>query len=196
MSNYLDSNGLLYFWGKIKALVSASTPSASSTTPAMDGTASTGSSSDYARGDHVHPTDTSRAAASALTSHTSDTGVHVTSSEKQTWNGKANAATTLAGYGITDAYTKTETDNAITNALSGITGIDYQVVQTLPASGFKGTIYLVPSGGTTPNVYDEYIWVSNAFEKIGTTAVDLSGYWAKTELVAITNAQIDTIVAS
>lgn len=30
--------------------------------PAMDGTASAGSSDDYARGDHVHPTDTSRAA--------------------------------------------------------------------------------------------------------------------------------------
>ena len=32
--------------------------------PAMDGTASAGSSNDYARGDHVHPTDTSRAATS------------------------------------------------------------------------------------------------------------------------------------
>lgn len=35
-------------------------PSAASTDPLMDGTASAGSSSDYARGDHVHPTDTSR----------------------------------------------------------------------------------------------------------------------------------------
>lgn len=32
--------------------------------PAMDGTASAGSSDNYARGDHVHPTDTSRAASS------------------------------------------------------------------------------------------------------------------------------------
>ena len=31
--------------------------------PAMDGTASAGSSDDYARGDHIHPTDTSRQAA-------------------------------------------------------------------------------------------------------------------------------------
>jgi len=37
---------------------------ASSGTPAMDGTASRGSSTQYARADHVHPTDTSRAAAS------------------------------------------------------------------------------------------------------------------------------------
>ena len=39
---------------------SSVTPYASN--PAMDGTASAGSSDDYARGDHVHPTDTSRAA--------------------------------------------------------------------------------------------------------------------------------------
>ena len=32
--------------------------------PAMDGTASPGSSANYSRGDHVHPTDTSRAASS------------------------------------------------------------------------------------------------------------------------------------
>ena len=35
-------------------------PDPSSTTPAMDGTASVGSSDDYARADHIHPTDTSR----------------------------------------------------------------------------------------------------------------------------------------
>lgn len=39
------------------------TAPASSTTPAMDGTADAGSEDAYARGDHVHPTDTSRQAA-------------------------------------------------------------------------------------------------------------------------------------
>lgn len=39
---------------------------ASSGTPAMDGTAALGSSANFARADHVHPTDTSRAAASDL----------------------------------------------------------------------------------------------------------------------------------
>lgn len=38
-------------------------PSASSTAPSMDGTAAAGTSTDYARADHVHPTDTSRQAA-------------------------------------------------------------------------------------------------------------------------------------
>lgn len=38
------------------------TPAAYTSNPAMDGTASAGSSTAYARGDHVHPTDTSRLA--------------------------------------------------------------------------------------------------------------------------------------
>ena len=41
----------------------ATADTASDAAPAMDGTASAGSSGSYARGDHVHPTDTSRAAA-------------------------------------------------------------------------------------------------------------------------------------
>jgi hypothetical protein len=38
----------------------------SSTTPAMDGTAAVGTGTTWARADHVHPTDTSRAAVSAI----------------------------------------------------------------------------------------------------------------------------------
>lgn len=42
--------------------------------PAMDGTASAGSSDNYARGDHVHPTDTSRAASSHTHGSITSTG--------------------------------------------------------------------------------------------------------------------------
>lgn len=50
-----------------------------------------------------------------------ETGTDVyTKSEIDTLlNGKANKATTLAGYGIVNAYTKTETNTAIANAVSG-----------------------------------------------------------------------------
>jgi hypothetical protein len=41
----------------------------SATTPAMDGTASAGTVNAWSRGDHVHPTDTSRAAATALANY-------------------------------------------------------------------------------------------------------------------------------
>lgn len=58
---------------------------ASTTTPLMDGTAAVGTENAFARGDHRHPSDTN----------------------------KADKATTLAGYGITNAYTKTEVDGMI-----------------------------------------------------------------------------------
>ena len=58
----------------------------STTAPVMDGTASVGTASTVARSDHKHPTDTSRAAASDLTSHTGNTTVHITSTERTNWN--------------------------------------------------------------------------------------------------------------
>lgn len=81
----------------------------------------------------------------------------------------------------------------IDDAIGGITGIDFQIVTSLPTTGVKGTIYLISNGGTSSNSYDEYIYVSNSWEKIGTTDVDLSGYLKTTDMVAITNAEIDTI---
>jgi len=279
-------------------------PVASSTTPAMDGTAAVGSSYDYARADHVHPSDTSRAAATDLvatdklakrnshiwhatcstsastadkvatlddtndfsltagvvvavtfqygnsasnpmlnvsgsgnkqivipTSATVNSGSHGTNwnswgkyetllftYDGTAWNHMGSgylqylahqaAATAMPTGGGTftgapkyaadpdDSNTltrKSYVDTAIGNAISGIQGITYEIVQSLPASGSAGVIYLVSNSGTAPNIYDEYIWVSNAFEKIGTTAVDLSGYWAKSELVAMTVAEVDAI---
>ena len=70
-------------------------PDPSDTSPQMDGTAAAGSSADYSRADHVHPSDTS----------------------------KADVATTLAGYGITDAYTKTQVDGMIPSVPSAYTSI-------------------------------------------------------------------------
>ena len=89
--------------------------------------------------------------------------------------------------------TDQDVQDAIDDALADITGIDFEVVQTLPATGEKGIIYLVSNGGSGGNSYDEYIYVNNAFEKIGTTDIDLSDYWNSTNLVAITTAQIDTL---
>ena len=82
-----------------------------------------------------------------------------------------SAFTNDAGY--QDA---SQVGSAIASAVGGITSFEYEVVQTLPASGVAGKIYLVANSGTTSNIYDEYIWVNNGFEKIGTTDIDLSGY--------------------
>ena len=104
-----------------------------------------------------------------------------------------NELTNGAGY-----QTSSEVQSAINSAIEGITGVDFQVVASLPATGTKGVIYLMSNSGSAPNVYDEYIWLSasSSYEKIGTTDIDLSGYQLSSELIAVTNAEIDTIVAS
>ena len=105
--------------------------------------------------------------------------------------------TKLGGYYTkSETYTKTETDNAIADAVGDITGIDFQVVSSLPATGVKGTIYLLSNSGSGQNIYDEYIFVNNKWEKIGTTETDLSDYIKYTDLVEATETEIDTILAS
>ena len=78
---------------------------------------------------------------------------------------------------IGDTYA---TKEELTNAINGITSFEYQIVTSLPDKGVKGTIYLVEhsSGNqsTSDNIYDEYVWIANKYEKIGTTDIDLSKY--------------------
>lgn len=89
--------------------------------------------------------------------------------------------------------TASQVSSAISSAIAGVTQFDYSIVASLPATGVKGTIYLVSNSGTGTNVYDEYLWINNAWEKLGTTNVDLSGYVKEENLVAITNAEIDAL---
>lgn len=58
----------------------------STTTPKINGTAAVGSETKVARGDHVHPTDTTRAAKADFDSHDSNTTKHVTATERTNWN--------------------------------------------------------------------------------------------------------------
>lgn len=99
-----------------------------------------------------------------------------------------NQLTNGAGY-----QTSSDVSSAIGTAIAGVTQFDYEIVQELPSTGTKGVIYLIANSGSSPNLYDEYIWVNNAFEKLGTTNIDLSGYVQFTDLVALTNNEIDTI---
>lgn len=169
---------------------------ASTSTPLMDGTASVGTELAFARGDHRHPTDTSRASASDLSALdgrvedleeavgtggsvdtkisnaindldssiaaetskaiasvtvtngkiTGSTKVTIPTNNDQLINGagyqtasdvataiegKADSATTIAGYGITDAYTKTEVDSAISaGASTAIQSLDSSIAAT------------------------------------------------------------------
>jgi len=103
----------------------------------------------------------------------------------------ADIETLITAHGY---QTANDVSTAIDDALADITGIDFEIVSTLPATGVKGVIYLV--GDASP--YDEYIWLEPTgstahFEQIGSTDVDLSGYVQATEMHALTNAEIDTI---
>lgn len=98
-------------------------------------------------------------------------------------NKKANSATTLAGYGITDAYTKGETDSAIASAVANASHLKREVVSTLPEENIDlNTIYMVAkSSSVLQNAYDEYMYINGKWEKIGDTAVDLTGYIKDTD---------------
>lgn len=93
-----------------------------------------------------------------------------------------------------DFVSRTEVLEAISNSQH----MTKEIVDELPAVGESFVMYLVPSGGSTPNIYEEWLWINDEWEKIGDTAteVDLSGYMKKTDMVAITNAEIDNIFAS
>ena len=93
----------------------------------------------------------------------------------------------------------------IQTALANFERISFQKVNSyadLPVTGQNGVIYLVPNGGSVPNIYDEYIWYTNSsttpptsgYENIGTTAVDLSGYVQYTDINLLSNQDIADIV--
>ena len=140
-TKYLDYNGLLYFWTLIKNMFAKP----SDANPQMDGTASAGSSALYARGDHVHPHDTS----------------------------KADAATTLAGYGITDANIASGTITLGSNTITPLTASS-----ALDASKLTGTASVDTTGNAaTADVADKVANKLTLKVKTGTTeGTDLYTY--------------------
>lgn len=111
---------------------------------------------------------------------------------------KANKATTLAGYGIADAYTKDEANTAIAAAVANAHHLKREIVSVLPevSEANEDTIYMVPDAGSTDaagsnkSVYTEYMLVNGAFERIGTSDVDLGNYFTKDQVTdAISTAK-------
>ena len=138
-----------------------------------------------------------------LTAHQSLAAYAKTADVNTALDKKANKATTLSGYGITDAkisdgtitlgsntitpltnhqslanyYTKGAVDTLITNLKAGLVN----VVESLPTTGENGKLYLVKTGSESENLYTEYVYVNKAWEKLGTQKLDLSGYLTKTD---------------
>ena len=101
-----------------------------------------------------------------------------------------------------DVYTKVETDNKLVNKvdsnyltsnyfdkeqiksmLGTISTLDFKIVDSLPTDNISATtIYLVPY----ENEYEEYIYINNRWEMLGSTKVNLSDYVRK-DAIIITN---------
>lgn len=74
--------------------------------------------------------------------------------------------------------------------ITALKGNHFIVVDTLPATGEPNCIYLIPKAGTeTGNIKEEWIYVNNAWEKIGDTAVDLTEYAKTTEVQTLVTAE-------
>lgn len=103
---------------------------------------------------------------------------------------KANVTTAL-GY---TPMTPTEVSTAIQNAGH----LKRTIVETLPAvsSADANTIYMVlEDSASTNNKYVEYMVINGAWEKVGTSDVDLTPYLKTADLQRITNDEIDAILA-
>lgn len=71
---------------------------------------------------------------------------------------------------------------ALQQAVAG--ALHREIVASLPTTDIDpNTIYMILSGtSATENVYDEYMYVNNAWELIGTSATDLTNYYTKGEV--------------
>lgn len=91
-------------------------------------------------------------------------------------------------YTKTQTYTKTEV-NALVNAINQFNVIK---VTELPTTDIDThAIYFLSKTGTTGDVFDEYMYIDEEWELIGTTQIDLSEYAKKVEL-----SQIETLPAA
>lgn len=198
---------------------------ASTTVPKMAGVAAVGTEMAFARGDHVHPSDTSKADKAttlagygikdAYTKSEIDGKGFLVDSDIEN---KADKATTLAGYGIADAYTKTETyaktevynKNEVDGKLSSVykpAGNTTFANLPTPSASNLGNVYNMNEAFTTD---DRFLASEPTQYPIGTNVVvvqvdsayyfdvlagfvDLSGYMEVSDMVAITNGEIDKI---
>ena len=118
---------------RVDGISGGATPS--SADPMMDGTASAGISANYSRGDHVHPTDTSRASASDLTTLQNQVNgivVPTASSANPAMDGTA-APGSASTFSRSDHVHPSDTNRA------GIKSIAYSDIDNIAETGFYTT---------------------------------------------------------
>lgn len=93
-----------------------------------------------------------------------------------------NAVDSLLNYyKKSETYTKEEVDDLVDTIIS----LTLEIVETLPTEDISTTtIYLVPVSGSA-NVYMQYAYIGGAWAQLGTTEVDLTNYYTKTQVDAL-----------
>ena len=108
-------------------------------------------------------------------------------------NAKQSPATSLAGYGITDAYTKTEIDSLVSSALN-YKGTKATYAE-LPSPGNKtGDVWNITTADSAHgiNAGDNVAWTGTAWDVLA-GVIDLSGYVQTTDIRPMTEAEITAI---
>ena len=78
-------------------------------------------------------------------------------------------------------------------AIGDIEKLHIQVVESRPTVGVSNTIYLIEA---TPGVYSMHLYSNGRWHSLGNMEIDLDGYWAKEDLQALSNTEIQAIVDS
>lgn len=69
--------------------------------------------------------------------------------------------------------------------------ITVKKVDILPEIGEPNIIYLVPKKASPNNTYDEYMWIEEAWEKIGSTDIDFEDYYTKEDTDNLLEEKVD-----
>lgn len=104
-------------------------------------------------------------------------------------------STTLNNYmTIAIGATKEYVDLEIARVLSEA-GIKMKIVEYLPEVGEEKFLYLVPKNDEDEDdIYDEYVYIDKKWERIGSTKVNLTDYWSKETLRAMTAEEVNAIL--
>lgn len=211
MAKYLTLTGLQTLWNKIKATFVAKETgkglSANDFTDAyktqLENLVATGGEVNVLEGVKVGDTDLTitdkKVTLGALAVKDEVALTDLAAALQTIINGKADAATTLAGYGITDSMTATEIASAIATAVAGADHMKRKTVNAvadidLTAADASQCIYMVKnSNNKSGNLYDEYMVLDGALEKVGDWEVDLSEYAKTADFQEITDEEIAAI---
>lgn len=146
---------------KVATYDAISVPTASTASPQMDGTASAGSSSNWSRGDHVHPSDTSKQDALS-TAQLNAVNSGITAAKVATYDA-INVPTNVSAFN-NDAGYLTSAPVTSVNSQTGVVTLDASDVGALPDSTSipsKTSDLTNDSGFVTDNFFGEPTAISS-----------------------------------